>query len=147
MSELRTAPNMVADEEHIARVVFSPSMVVDGKLAPTAFRLRMLGSGPEAYVSVWRQDYIIPTKENTKNINPPEENTLFGYASIKVGECRSVKLGSVTVDVKSYPNKKNPYHAGICFSKFAERIKGICQDPEFIGATKILANRSVLVAI
>ncbi|WP_289763526.1 hypothetical protein [uncultured Duncaniella sp.] len=147
MPELREIPDFVADEEHIARVVFSPSMVVDGKLAPTAFKLRMLGSGPETYVSVWRQDFMIPTKENTKDINIPEENILFGYASINVGECRSIKLGGVTVDVKSYPNKKHPYHAGICFSKFSERIKGLCQDPEFIGATKVLANRSVLIAI
>lgn len=147
MSEIRIAPDIVANEETIARVVFSPSMVVNGKLAPTAFRMRNLGSGPETYVSVWRQDFIVPTKENTSNINPPEENVLYGYASIKVGECRSISLGGVTVDVKSYPNKRNPYHAGICFSKFAERLKGICQEPGFIGITKILATHSILIAI
>ena len=90
---------------------------------------------------------MVPTRENTAHITLPPGDELYGYASIKVGECRSISFGGITLDVKAYPNKRHPYHAGICFSKGTERIKGMCQDVAFIGVTKILSNRCELVAI
>lgn len=147
MPEAATAPKEVLDSERIARIVSSPSMVIDGRLSPTAFNLRTLPSGPETYVSVWRLEYIIPDRENSAKIHLPEGDELFGYASIKAGECRSISFAGISLDVKSYPNKGNPYHAGICFSKGDARIKGNCQEPGFIGVKKILANRCELVAI
>ena len=145
MPETAIIPDEIVDEEGIGRLVFSPSMVVDGRLSPTAFKLRMLNSGPEEYVSVWRLNYITPTRENA--IRPPKDNELFGYASIKAGECRRITFGRITVDVKPYPTKTYPFHAGIHFYKLGTPIKGSCQDPGFIGISKILANRCILVKI
>jgi len=147
MCDVPEIPTEVADEEYIARLVSSPTMVVNGRLSPTAFKLRMLKSGAETYVSVWRLDYVVPTKENAANIKFEPGDELFGYASIKAGECRKISFGGITIDVNSYPSKTYPYHAGICFSKGSESIKGTCKDVAFIGITKILSNRCELVAI
>lgn len=147
MCDVPEIPEEVADEEYIARLVSEPTMVVNGRLSPTAFKLRELKSGLETYVSVWRLDYVVPTKEKAAHIKFAPGDKLFGYASIKAGECRALSFGGITLDVKSYPTKTYPFHAGICFSKGTESIKGICKDTAFIGITKILANQCKLVAI
>lgn len=145
MLETAIITDEIIDEEAIGRLVFSPSMVVDNRLSPTAFKLRILNSGPEEYVSVWRIDYVIPTRENA--IRAPKDNELFGYASIKAGECRNITLGGIVVEVKPHPTKTYPFHAGIHFYKAGIPIKGACEEPGFIGVSKILANRCTLVRI
>ncbi len=147
MCDVPEMPEDVADEEYIARIVSSPSMVANGRVSPTAFKLRKLKSGPETYVSVWRLSYGVPTKENAAHIKFTPGDELFGYASIKAGECRALSFGGITLDVKAYPTKAYPFHAGICFSKGTENIKGVCKDIAFINITKILANQCELVAI
>lgn len=144
MSDVQTLPNEINDEENIARVVFSPMMVEDGDVSPTAFNLRDLKK-PEEYISVFRHDYLVPTIKNVSMIHPPENNTIYGYALLNVGICRNVSFKDIMTDVLYHPSKSNIYHAGIHFSKSGTDIKGSCIDPDFIIVTQMLANNSKLI--
>ena len=44
----------IADEEKVARILFSPSLVYKGQVSPKAFKLEKLKSGAEDYISVLR---------------------------------------------------------------------------------------------
>lgn len=44
----------IADEEKVARILFSPSHVYKGQVSPKAFKLEKLKSGAEDYISVLR---------------------------------------------------------------------------------------------
>lgn len=142
---MRSAPSIIADEEKIARVIFSPSMIVNGKVAPTAFQLRNLRK-PEDYVSVFRNDYVEITQEYVSVVHPPCDNYIYGYALLNVGECRKIAYEGITTEVKSHATKNNPFHAGIHFSNAGTDIKGNCIDPNFMMVMTMLANRCSLVA-
>lgn len=146
MSDVQTIPNEIDNEENIARVVFSPMMIEDGEISPSAFYLRDLRK-PEDYVSVFRHDYLIPTVENVSMIHPPKDNIIYGYALLNVGICRKISHKDIMLDVLSHPNQSNPYHAGIHFSKSGIALtgKGSCIDPDFIIVTGMLANNSELI--
>ena len=138
-------PEIVADDEQIASIIFSPSMIINGDVSPTAFQLRMLKK-PEDYVSVFRENYLIPTRANVDMIKPPADNIVYGYASLKVQKCRGVGFNGVSIDVLAHPNARNPFHAGIHFSKDGMAIKGTCRLPEFIVVASRLAKTAKLVA-
>lgn len=133
----------ISNKENIARVIFSPMMVEDDEVSPSAFYLRNLRT-PENYVSVFRHDYIRLSLENVSMIRPPKDNIIYGYALINVGICRGITHKDIMVDVLSHPNRGNPYHAGIHYSKSGEAIIGACEDPDFIIIAKQLANNSEL---
>lgn len=46
--------NEINDEEQVARILFSPSHIYEGRVSPKAFKLEMLKSGAEDYISVLR---------------------------------------------------------------------------------------------
>lgn len=77
-------------------------------------------------------------------IHPPKGNSIYGYAILNVGVCRSISYKEIIIDVLSHPNKNNPFHAGIHYSKSGNAIKGMCTDPDFIIVAGILANNSEL---
>lgn len=143
MNDAQTIPSHINNEENIARVVFSPLMVEDGEVSPSAFFLRDLKS-PEDYVSVFRHNYIEPTIENVSMIHPPKGNSIYGYALLNVGVCRGISYREIMIDVLPHPNKSNPYHAGIHFSKSGTAIRGMCTDPDFMIVAGMLANNSEL---
>lgn len=143
MTNELSLPENISNDEDIARVVFSPSMVEDGEISPSAFFLRDLRI-PEDYVSVFRHNYIVPTLENVSMIHPPKDNSIYGYALLKVSFCRQVSHKDIVLSVLSHPSKSNPFHAGIHFSKSGVAIKGTCMDPDFIIVAGILANESKL---
>lgn len=141
MSDVQSLPIDINDEENIARVVFSPLMVEDGDVSPSAFFLRDL-KPPEDYVSVFRHNYIEPTIENVSMIHPPKGNSIYGYALLNVGVCRGISYKEIIIDVLSHPSRSNPFHAGIHYSKSGTVIKGKCTDPDFIIVAGMLANSS-----
>ena len=57
-------PENIMEEEDVARIIFSPSMIMNGNVSPSAFFMDELPRGPERYVSVWRAFYRTPTMEN-----------------------------------------------------------------------------------
>lgn len=145
MSEIQLPLQNITDEENIARVILSPMMVEDDEVSPSAFFLRDL-KPPEDFVSVFRHNYIIPTPENVSMIRVPEGNILYGYALINVGICRNITYKDIMIDVLSHPSHRNPYHAGIHYSKSGNAIKGSCADPDFIIVAGMLANNSELTS-
>ena len=46
--------NEINDEEQVARILFSPSHIYEGRVSPKAFKLEMLKNGAEDYISVLR---------------------------------------------------------------------------------------------
>lgn len=44
----------IADDEKVARILFSPSHIYKGRVSPKAFKLEKLKSGAEDYISVLR---------------------------------------------------------------------------------------------
>lgn len=145
MSEIQLPLQNITDEENIARVILSPMKVEDDEVSPSAFFLRDL-KPPEDFVSVFRHNYIIPTPENVSMIRVPEGNILYGYALINVGICRNITYKDIMIDVLSHPSQRNPYHAGIHYSKSGNAIKGSCADPDFIIVAGMLANNSELTS-
>lgn len=145
MSDVQSLPIEVTNEEDIARVVFSPLMVEDGEVSPSAFQLRDLHK-PEDYVSVIRHNYLVPSLENIPVKHPPKGNTIFGYALLNTGICRKITFNDITIDVIAHPNNQYPSHAGIHFEKSKAAIKGRCTDPDFIVVTRMLANNSHLIS-
>ena len=77
----------ISDSENVARAIFSPRMVHQGRVLPAAFELRSQIN--EEYLSVmrmaiesWKEDILrIPQRKNRK---------LFGYSEMNVGDIRNI---------------------------------------------------------
>lgn len=120
------------NSELVARAIFEPSMIIDGRIIDDAFLLRK--HLKEDYISVvrlvvdsWESDMkIIPTNKTTRK-------RLYGYAKMNVGEIKTMKLPNfiydnledepqevainVQFDVCACDNDVRKSHAGI-FSYF-----------------------------
>ncbi|MCF0186284.1 MAG: hypothetical protein HUJ98_07345 [Bacteroidaceae bacterium] len=133
----------IADEEQIARILFAPSMILNGRVSPTAFNLDNLEHGPEKYVSVWRINLQVPTPGNVTF--PPRKagDCLIGYAELNTGACRQISFEDWAVEI--HQRGKNLFHAGIEYSQGAKKIKGYCEHPSFIVVKKQLANISTFI--
>lgn len=131
-AEAEALPKEIADEERLARYVFSPSMVDEYGVSRQAFQLDNLERGPEKYVSVERASYREPKSENYK-YNPRKKNdSLVGYAELSAGAVRTLRVKDVWAEVKAHGNKSNPYHAGIHYHNYDGQIAGECEDGAFI---------------
>lgn len=88
--EVISVSEYVADHEQLARIIFSPSMVLGEVVAPSAFNLVRLKSGTdEDYVSVNRMDYWEPSYENCRKYRPRiEGDRIAGYAKLTAGDVR-----------------------------------------------------------
>lgn len=112
---------MIENTENIARAIFSPRMIVDGRIIPAAFELRE--SINESYLSVmrlsidsWKQEILlIPQRKNRQ---------LYGYAEMNVGEIRSLKLTDVRYDVLPFPTERMKSHAGIVVNYKENALQG-----------------------
>ena len=112
---------MIDNKEHVARAVFEPKMVYNGKLLVHAFELR--GHLHEDHISVlrmavdgWKKDmFSIPTRKN---------RTIYGYAEMCVEEIRGINLRLVQFDVKETGSEKMPSHAGIFITVNDEPLVG-----------------------
>lgn len=139
---------MIENTENIARAIFSPRMIVDGRIIPAAFELRE--SINESYLSVmrlsidsWKQEILlIPQRKNRQ---------LYGYAEMNVGEIRDLKLKDVKYDVLPYPTETMKSHAGIMITYKDNPLQGGCHlDPLPVGMTEdflLLAVRSQLTTL
>ena len=104
---------MIEGKEHVARVIFEPKMVYEGRLLDAAFELRP--QIKESYYSVlrlsvdcWKDDVVkIPTYKNRR---------LWGYADMPVKDIREIDIEYVTFDVVAVDNASMPSHAGIFVS-------------------------------
>lgn len=112
--------------EDVARVIFSPSMVIDDRVASTAFELTVLQSGKEEdYLSVWRTLYRVPTRDNTKKLRARKpEDKVFGYAKLGVRTVHSQDFDDCTARVKRKSKDEKAYHVGIYYTVGTTQIKG-----------------------
>lgn len=112
---------MIQGSENIARAIFSPKMLVNGKIIPAAFELRE--SIKESYLSVMRTG-IETWKQEIMMIPQRKNRQLYGYAEMNVGEVRSLKLTNVAYDVLPFPTEKMKSHAGITISYKGNALQG-----------------------
>lgn len=112
---------VIADQEDVARAVFSPKMVFRGMILPAAFELRPHMS--EEYLSVMRM-YFNTWKEDILNIPQRKNRQLYGYAEMNVGEIRNIHKDHVKYDVEPCDNIATPSHAGIFITVNNEKLVG-----------------------
>ena len=110
---------MVNNDENVARIIFSPSYIFQGRVSPTAFRWNVLPSGDvEDYISVLRDDGG-NLNEESQNFRPRTQgDERYGYALLNVGDVRDISQSvlledTTSIDVQPFPSKKLVNHAGI----------------------------------
>ena len=143
-----TLANIVSNEEKVARVIFSPSYIYNGKVAPTAFRWEILPSGDvEEYISVLRDHSEDNIDEQTKHFSVRTEgDSRYGYAVLVTNNIRNIKNNlvsenSIGIDVLPFPSKRLPNHAGIVVDINNNRITAKTPvTPELMFVQKMLAS-------
>lgn len=84
-----TSALTVLNRELVARVIFPPQMILDGKVMPAAFVLRP--SINEEYLSVLR--IAFPTfNQDMKKLLYGRKRSFYGFAVLKVSEIHSIEL-------------------------------------------------------
>ncbi|MBR0276788.1 MAG: hypothetical protein IJQ76_11400 [Prevotella sp.] len=111
----------IADQEDVARAVFSPKMVFRGKILPAAFELRPQMA--EEYLSVMRMSFK-SWKKDILSIPQRKNRQLYGYAEMNVGEIRTIRKDHVKYDVVPCDNITTPSHAGIFITVNNEKLVG-----------------------
>ena len=107
--------SVITDDERVARVLFAPSYISEGRVAPTAFRWYHLKRGPEKYISVLR-DCGENIESQSAKMRPREDgDSRYGYSWLNVKKIRDISMtvDNAKIDVKGYPTKRLPNHAGI----------------------------------
>lgn len=108
----------ILDSENVARILFSPSHIYEGRVSPKAFRLEVLKSGAEDYISVLRYD--AEQLEQVSSIFRPrtEGDTRYGYTYLNVRDIRLLgeEIENRDVAILPKPSKRLPFHAGIFVS-------------------------------
>lgn len=112
-----TVPDEVADEECVARVVFDPLYLQDGKLGRSAFGLRNTERVPnEQYISVNRMSYW-DADAAACNVPKLKDNTICGYAKMIVRDIRRISqvINEQNLELDVKPMKRTPEspHAGV----------------------------------
>lgn len=107
--------NEVSDEERVARILFSPSHIYEGCVSPKAFKLEMLKSGAEDYISVLRYDTERLDAVSSNFCSRTKGDTRYGYTFLNVSDTRELdhEIYSRRVTVLPKPNKCLPFHVGI----------------------------------
>jgi hypothetical protein len=110
--------------ENVVRIIFPATMMREGELLPTAFKLREHDGDGEAYVSVFRQ-YVdtfvtdITTFDKSRNLPCAIMNVGEVHSStLKVGE------NEVKYRVQAFPTSTYASHAGIVISIEGISIEG-----------------------
>ena len=133
-------PDVVADWEDVARMLFSPLFISEGILSQRAFMLE--DAFGETYISVLRvaMECFESDIEGIKR----EGNTLYGYAQMNVGNIRSAVVPDhpeIKFDVLPRNAGKRKSHAGIFTAIDNKRVKGgMAQTPVRMLARMSLVN-------
>ncbi len=123
MNELKVRMNFVANEEDVARMLFSPLFICDGILSQKAFTLET--ALKETYISVLRTA-IDSFKEDMEGIRK-EGNTVYGYALLNVEEIRKIKIDypeKISLNVLPRNAGKRKSHAGIFATIGKNKVRG-----------------------
>lgn len=135
----------VNESEEVARILFSPTMVSEGRISRNAFFLEKLKSGKwEPYLSVWRTKFRVPSEDNVKFPPRTPGDELYGYATLTVATIHAQDLTDCKARVKRNVKDCNYYHVGVYYTLNDMPIVGECDEPEFMALTKALANNATL---
>lgn len=104
--------------EQVARILFSPSHIYEGRVSPKAFKLEMLKGGAEDYISVLRYD--AEELEDVSAIFRPRVvgDQRYGYTFLMAKDIFDLdeEFSNREVDLLPKPSKRLPFHAGIFLS-------------------------------
>ena len=145
MSEGLLRDDVVEDEERVARVLFAPTYISEGRVAPTAFRwYRFKDGGVEDYISVLRDNGGDIEKQSRKFSARDEGDTRYGYTWLSAKDIRSINELIIDSKVCLHPNptRRLPNHAGIYAYIGEQLVDGntpVCAEVSII--QKLLANR------
>ena len=110
----------VDDQENVARIIYSPSYIEDGRVSPTAFRWERLPSGAsENYISVLRYDGTQDLEMDSRPFKPRNEgDSRYGFAVLNTGDIRAINddfdaEDDIKIEVSPHPSSKRSNHAGI----------------------------------
>lgn len=123
MNYFTAKPDVVADEEDVARMLFSPLFICEGILSQKAFTLEAATN--ESYISVLRPS-ISSFNADMEGIRK-DGNTLYGYALLNVGEIKNPQIvfpKSMKLDVLPRNAGKRKSHAGIFATISGTKVKG-----------------------
>ena len=133
-------PDVVADWEDVARILFSPLFISEGILSQRAFMLE--DAFGETYISVLR--VVMECFESDIEGIKREGNTLYGYAQMNVGNIRNAVVPDhpeIKFDVLPRTAGKRKSHAGIFTTIDNKRVKGgMPQTPARMLARMSLVN-------
>ena len=105
---------VIADSELVARMIFPPQMIDEGKVLPAAFVLRP--SINEEYLSVLRIS-VDTFNRDMKKILFGRKRSFYGFAVMNVSEIHAIRLkagnSSLTCNVRAVDNEQLKSHAGI----------------------------------
>ena len=101
----------IADEEKVARILFSPSHVYKGQVSPKAFKLEKLKSGAEDYISVLR--YNADQLDSVSAVFQPRTkgDSRYGYTFLNARDVRNLDY-----EFSNRKVERLPLHAGIFLS-------------------------------
>ena len=104
--------------EQVARILFSPSHIYEGRVSPKAFKLEMLKGGAEDYISVLRYD--AEELEEVSAIFRPRVvgDQRYGYTFLMAKDIFELdeEFSNREVNLLPKPSKRLPFHAGIFLS-------------------------------
>lgn len=138
------------EKEQIARILFTPSMVLNDRVAPSAFALIDFKDGShEDYLSVWRLALRVPLKENVTFHSRTDGDTFYGYAELNVGVCHNINVRDYRCKIKVNVNSPNKFHAGIYYTDGERALAGAgdCYSPYFLMLASYLASKSTLTVV
>jgi hypothetical protein len=80
----------IADDEKVARILFSPSHIYKGRVSPKAFKLEKLKSGAEDYISVLR--YNADQLDSVSAVFRPRTkgDSRYGFTFLNVLDVRNL---------------------------------------------------------
>lgn len=132
---------VIDDSEPITRILFTPSMVDNGCVSPTAFEFNDLPNGPEKYVSLFLLKIFEPTKEGCIRMKVRKEgDILYGYAVSIISKCKDITYDGISILFKRH-DRNTAGHIGLHYSKEGKFLKGESANPTLIIITKLIARQ------
>ena len=99
----------IADDEKVARILFSPSHIYKGRVSPKAFKLEKLKSGAEDYISVLR--YNADQLDSVSAVFRPRTkgDSRYGFTFLNVLDVRNLDYNLATEGWSYCQNQASDY--------------------------------------
>lgn len=124
MAELKKSLAFISKSEKVARIIFSPSHISEGRVSPKAFRLEILPSGAEDYISVLRNEIKDLKDVSKKFIARTPGDSIYGYTLLESEKIIELDNEFSNRNIKLFPkpSRRLPLHAGISMELDGKKI-------------------------